>query len=163
MCSPDCARRTSLASCVPELFGVRRPQAGDHQELKCSSTVIPALPGMTHSYSRFPTAALTLVVPSLPSPSNALPSHSAIPKVGSRIPTIVLDAHSYSRFPAAALTLVVPSQPSPSNALPSHSAIPKVGSRIPTIVRDAHSYSRFPTAALTLVAVQRSSQSLGNP
>jgi len=104
------------------------------------------------SYSRFPVAALALVVPllpllsitaiaihrcrccplllllsiaavavhhcgrhpSLPSLSNAPTSHSAIPKVGSRTPTIVPDAHgSYSRFPTVALTLVVPSLPSP--------------------------------------------------
>ena len=72
--------------------------------------------------------------PSLPLPSNTLPSHSAIPKVGSRTPTIVPDTHSsYSRFPTAALTLIVPSLPSPSNALPSHSAIPKVGNGTPTV------------------------------
>jgi len=72
--------------------------------------------------------------PSLLSPSNALPSHLAIPKVGSRTPTIVPDTHSsYSRFPTAGLTLVVPSLPSPSNALPSHSAIPKVGNGTPTV------------------------------
>jgi len=58
-----------------------------------------------------------LVVLSLPLPSNALPSHSAIPKVRSRTSTIVSDAHgSYSRFPAAALAFVVPLLPSPSIA-----------------------------------------------
>jgi len=60
---------------------------------------------------------LALVVPSLPSPSNTLPSHSAIPKVRSRTPTIVSDPHgSYSRFLTAALMLVVPLLPSPSIA-----------------------------------------------
>jgi len=147
------------------------------------------------------------VVLTLPSQSNALPSHTAIPKVGNRTPTIVSDAHgSYSRFLAAALTLVVPLLPSPSiaagtvhrcrrrpthfpvireslrlvaellqlyqtfalivpslrspsNALPSHLAIPKVGSRTLTIVPDTHgSYSRLPTAALMLVV-----QSLPSP
>ena len=48
------------------------------------------------TYTKFIAAAHTLVVSSLPSPSNYL---LAITKVGSRTPTIALDAHgSYSRY-----------------------------------------------------------------
>jgi len=60
---------------------------------------------------------LDLVVLTLLSQSNALPSHTAIPKVDSRTPTIVSDTHSsYSRFPAVVLTIIVPLLPLPSIA-----------------------------------------------
>jgi len=55
------------------------------------------------TYTKFIAAVLTLIVSSLPSPSNYL---SAIPKVGSRTPIIAPDAlGSYSRyFKARSLT-----------------------------------------------------------